>query len=215
MQVACDHCGKELRLPPEKVPDGAFTLKCPACGEKFHVDPSAEPAAAPGQAFAKPDDASTGSFEPLRRLLPKEQELLDRLVPVAFLVEEPGGVGEQVAEALKLLGMREIVRFGTVAEAVEALGETEASLLLIEMSKAPPPPCPPLEPLRQLGPQVRRRTFVALAAKNVRSLDGQVAFYLEVSCTLSLQDLPSLPQNLRRALLHQLRLYRHWDATEA
>jgi hypothetical protein len=82
---------------------------------------------------------------------------------------------------------------------------------LIWMDKAAPPPCKPLEPLHKLPMDVRRRTFIVLMADNVRSLDGQVAFYLQVNCLVNSQEIPRLPSLLRRALLHHLRLYRAWD----
>ena len=37
-----------------------------------------------------------------------------------------------------------------------------------------------------------------------------VAFLLQVNCLINASDLEQLPVLLRRALLHHLRLYRHW-----
>ena len=58
---------------------------------------------------------------------------------------------------------------------------------------------------------VRRRIFVALTASNVATLDGMVAFMLQVNCLIKSSDLPRLPYYLRRAVLHHLRLYQHWE----
>ena len=98
----------------------------------------------------------------------------------------------------------------TLDDAVDNLMETEAGILLIRMGKASPPPCEPLQPLERLSYDVRRRTFVVMMADNVRSLDGQLAFYLQVNCLIATQDCTRLAALVRRALLHHLRLYRYW-----
>ena len=106
--------------------------------------------------------------------------------------------------------MREVLELDDLEEAVETLVETDAGIVVVVMDKAPPPPCEPLWPLEALPFSVRRRTFVALVAGNVPTLDGMVAFLLQVNCLINTSDLGQLPVLLRRAHLHHLRLYRHW-----
>lgn len=235
LQVVCEHCGKQIKLPAEKVPDRPFALACPQCKAKIRIDPTAraEPAAAepiseifpiptptPGLAFSNPSAAraahppaqtASDGFEPLRPLTEEEATLFHHLAPTAFLVTEGGETSDRLEAALRCVGMREIERYPDVGAAVETLADAEVGILLVEMDKAPAPPCPPLDPLRQLSPAQRRATFVALAAQNVRSLDGQVAFYLQVNCVLATGEMPRLPNLLRRAVLYHLRLYRAWD----
>lgn len=237
LQVVCEQCGKQIKVPAERVPDRPFAIACPQCKAKIRVDPGAHaemvaseppselvaaPAPMPGLAFTNPAAARTApvpiadpndGFEALRALTQEETELLERLPPTAFLVSEGGETSKRLEAALRFVGMREVERFADVGAAVEALGDAEVGILLVEMDKAPAPPCPPLDPLRQLSPAQRRATFVALAAQNVRSLDGQVAFYLLVNCVLATGEMPRLPNLLRRALLYHLRLYRAWDAS--
>lgn len=207
MRVDCEHCGKALQVPDDKVPDGAFTLTCPGCREKIRVDP------APETATSAHDVEHDGE---LRSLRGHEVELLDSLSPVAFVAHLEGGEGgdhSALNAQLKTLGMKEIRHFGDLAQACERAEEAEAGILLVRMTKAPAPPCEPLEPIYKLPFKARRRTFVALVADNVRTLDGQVAFYLQVNCLVHGSELPRLAVPLRRALLHDLRLYRHWWTT--
>jgi hypothetical protein len=156
----------------------------------------------------------TGSLTRITPLPPVEQKLLDRLTPVAFVVAVEGGPMAELTDQLRLLGIDEVRHFTDLQEACEEALETDVGVLLVRLEKAPPPPCEPLAPIRKLPAETRRRMFTALVAENVRSLDGQVAFYLQVNCVLGSQELESLPVKLRRAILHHLKLYRYWSAED-
>ncbi len=66
-------------------------------------------------------------------------------------------------------------------------------MLLVRVDKAAPPPFEALRPIYRLPAEIRRRVFVALLADNVRSLDGQAAFYLQLNCVLSSQEMEKFP----------------------
>lgn len=257
MRIVCSLCGAAHQVPDEKVPDRAFTMTCPACRGRFHVDPAAlgtgpepawdagddtvatlepPPARKSGPAAPAPVPApappptpdpllgaaparqrsphDTGSLTRITPLPPAEQKLLDRLTPVAFVVALEGGPMPELTDQLRLVGIDEVRHFTDLQEACEEALETDVGVLLIRLDKAPPPPCEPLAPIRKLPAETRRRMFTALIAENVRSLDGQVAFYLQVNCVLGSQELDSLPVKLRRAILHHLKIYRYWSAED-
>lgn len=232
MRVDCEHCGKALQVPDDKVPEGAFTLTCPGCRETIRVDPKQSPAPGPARAEASAREPVQRPTQPapqtppgehdvehdgeMRSLRGHEVELLESLSPVAFAVHldgDGGGNHSTLNAQLKTLGMKEIRHFADLGEACERAEEAEAGILLVRMQKAPAPPCEPLEPIYQMPFKARRRTFVALVADNVRTLDGQVAFYLQMNCLIHAGELPRLAVPLRRALLHDLKLYRHWWTT--
>lgn len=251
MRIDCEHCGKAMQVPDEKVPDRAFTLTCPGCQNKITVDPHAAqapataaptpppaaPAPAPTQSPQAPapappgpsddfhaeaptdsslDSTGTHSVGGLRALRSNEVELLEQLTPIALVVDLDVAPDAAVDAQLKLAGMKEISHVSSLAEAVDRAEELEAGMLVIRMAKAPAPPCEPLEPLYRMPSRARRRTFVVLMADNVRNLDGQVAFYLQVNCLLNSQETAGLSVPLRRALLFHLKHYRHWwDTQEA
>ena len=136
---------------------------------------------------------------------------MEGLPPIAYVANLELAPDVEVTRNLQKIGMEEVKNFTDLAEACEHLQENEAGILLVRMTKASAPPCEPLEPIYKLPFDVRRRTFVALMAENVKPLDGQVAFYLQVNCLLNSQEMGAMAIKLRRALLHDLRLYRFWD----
>jgi len=226
MLITCTHCSRQLTLADDKIPAGPFALTCPLCKNRFSVDPTSGPAEPspgpqppapeppPEPSAPQPPPASAEEFDPLPALHPTDQRLLDSLYPAAVIANLTAGPTHPLEAALRFLGMREIQHFQNLADAVEMIAESEIAILLIRVERAPAPPCPPLEALYRTPLDVRRRTFVVLVADNVRTLDGQVAFFLQVNCLISSQDLAGLPRHLRRAMLFHLRLYRHWGAED-
>lgn len=239
MLVLCDNCGKGITVPDEKVPPGRrFAFNCPACQHKIKVEPDDEAPITPSPAdtessFSDLDDSSevappapattvpmtaapmasgpapTGAtvLPPLRA---QEQQLFTLLSPTALVIDHGVPPDPALAGELHALGFDDPRNAESVEKAVEVASETEVGLLMLRVQKASAPPFEPLAPLGLLSPATRRRTFVALVADNVQSLDGQVAFLLQVNCLLSNRDRPKHPAMLRRALLHHLKLYQHW-----
>jgi len=63
MDVSCDKCQANFKIPDEKVPQGkAFAIKCPKCKEKITVSPQAEEPPAEAAPPAS-DQASVPTFD--------------------------------------------------------------------------------------------------------------------------------------------------------
>ncbi len=208
MQITCQNCTQELSLADDKVPAGSFAVTCPSCKKRIEVNASP---AAPAAAEAPAEEVR---FEPVPAVREHDKELVDSLYPVAGVVNLAGRPAQPLEAGLALLGINEVHHFDDMEAAAEAMLESDFSILLVILDKATAPPCEPLEALYSLPMAVRRDVFVALLADNVRSLDGQTAFYLQVNCLISLQELPKFPTYLRQALLYHLRHYRHWGVRE-
>ena len=248
MRIVCEHCAKPLNLPDDKIPDRPFTMTCPACKGRLHIDPSRledpgdetravhpePPASQPAPSFAPPPAAAaatepvwspsgshrqrsphdTGSLTRITPLSPADQQLLDHSPPIALVVSLGLPPAPELTELLQLIGMEEVRHLTDLGAACDEALESEVGILLVRVDKAAAPPFEALAPIYKLPAEIRRKVFVALLAENVRSLDGQAAFYLRVNCVLSSQEMESFPLKLRRALLHHLRLYRFWNAEE-
>ncbi len=213
MRVTCQHCSKVLQIPDEKAPPVPFQLTCPGCKQAFVVageSPGAVPAPADSAAASAAAPAAAPDGGEMPALRPAERELLSSMVPEAYVVDLGQSPLRSLKPDLESLGMQEVRSFGSLEEAIEMLSDTGAGILIIRIDKASAPPCAPLEPLEKLSFAERRRTFVVLVAENVKSLDGQVAFYLQVNCLIQTRDLDRFDMMVRRALLYHLRLYRHW-----
>lgn len=243
MRVVCEHCGKPLNLPDDRIPDRPFTVACPACKGKLHIDPAAYedpgdatravvpeaapnwPAAAPATPAAAAEPVfgtssrsrsphDTGSLTRITPLTPADQALLEHFPPVALVASIGLPPAPELTDLLRAIGMEEVRHYTDLQEACQEALEADVGILLLRVDKAAPPPFEALTPVYKIPAEIRRRVFIALLAENVRSLDGQAAFYLQVNCVLSSQEMDSFPIKLRRALLHHLRLYRYWTGEE-
>jgi hypothetical protein len=201
--------------PPEPAPAAPTAVAAPVADTDAGVaggadsDPMGEQSTR--RQVGEHDVEHDGQLAPLRG---HEMVLMETLSPVAFVVNVGVPPDAAVSSQLQAIGMKEIRHFHDLAEACEQVDDSEAGVVLLRMDKAPAPPCEPLEPLYKMPFRTRRRTFVALMAENVRTLDGQVAFYLQVNCLIQSDDLPRLAVPLRRALLFHLRHYRYWWETQ-
>ena len=221
MRITCDSCGRALELPDAKVPNRRFSVACPSCQHKIAVDPTATapgPGApgpiAPGPPAPGPPPQPAADAGELRPLRGPDRELLESRPMAAVIAHQDVAVDPRLETELQRLDFREIHHCSSLDEACAVVRENDVSLLLVHLHKASAPPCEPLEPIYRLDFEQRRSVFVALLADNVKTLDGQVAFYLQVNCLIATADVPNLAPHLRRALLHDLRLYRHWRQEE-
>lgn len=232
MLVVCEHCARPLNLPDDKIPDRAFSMTCPYCKGRLQIDPAAappppapaEPAPAepaPPEPLWNPSGAprprsphDTGSFSRLAPLSGTDQALFDLFPPVALVASLELPPAPELTALLQAIGMEEVRHFRDLQEACDESLESGVGILLVRVDKAAPPPFEALRPIYRLPADVRRRLVVALLAENVRSLDGQAAFYLQVNCVLNSQEMETFPSKLRRAVLHHLRHYRYWGVEE-
>lgn len=221
MQITCSHCQRELNLPDEKVPAQAFALTCPGCQNRIQVDPtepaaefSAVPAAldapVPAALDAAPGTGGEVQFEPLLAMRDPDKDLLDGIYPVAAVVALGAAAAPPFEAGLRHLGMKDVYHFSDLSTATQELLEHNFSILVILIDRATAPPFEPLKPLYELPLSIRRDTFVVLVADNVRSLDGQTAFYLQLNCLVATQEIALFPQHVQRALLFHLRHYQYW-----
>ncbi len=208
MRVDCTHCGKVINIPPQKVPDRAFAFACPACQGRITVEPAS--GSGGDAASADPPSGDDATILPVPSLKSHERQLMSSLAPLAYVVELGCSTDPALDADLEALGMQEILRFGDLESAVQSLLETEVGILVIAVPKAAAPPFEPLQPLATIPSRMRRRTFVVLTAGNVTSLDGQVAFFLQVNCLINSNEIGRRRSHLQRALLHHLKLYQHW-----
>lgn len=231
--LTCPSCKKKFQVDPNEPPpaaeepddgvDMSFAgLGDDDDGESSRVTPppdlggdlgSTTPPPATQETTTATGATPTGGFRPLRALQPAEKQLLDRLSPLGAIVNLTDDGDAVVEKALDLVGMHEVHHYDSVEAVADAMTELDMGIVVLKVEKASAPPFEALQPIHWLPMQLRRRTVVALMADNIRSHDGQVAFFLQVNCTISSKDQAKLPDLLRRAVLHHLQLYRFWEQT--
>ena len=214
---------EELRPPVSKDPDSVEITLGRAEADQGHPQPTPEPESPGGQfgddtlpagvavAPTTPSASAPDSGNLLGSLRPIDRQLLSGVAPAAYVVHLEVEPTRHFDNTLRQLGLSDVQHFQSLEEATTALEDSEAGILMIRMHRCPAPPCEPLAPLHALSFAARRRTFVVLEAENVKTLNGQVAFFLQVNCLINRQDSNRLGELVLRALLFRLRLYQHWD----
>jgi hypothetical protein len=94
-----------------------------------------------------------------------------------------------------------------LAAITELPSEELPPLLVVVAGKVGKPPFDLLEPVVNLAPAARRRTFVVLVAENLNTVDGSQAFFYQVNLVLSAKDLDNTASILYAALQEHRRLF--------
>ena len=198
-----------------------MSFRCPGCQNKILVDKrkllagadsasASAPVAAPAAAASTPNasaDRSSGPLvvtpeSPLEMALPPGET-----IPPGFLVAEDAEAGAQLRRALEPYDCT-LEPFADAAAARERALQEPPPLLVYVADAVSKPPYAPLEPLVNLPPRERRRTFAVLVASNVKTLDGNLAFLYQVNLLLNRQHVAQAPGILYAALRSHQRLYK-------
>lgn len=232
----CPNCKNKIKVDPTQQ-SGAIPTVAPTPAEVPQPEPVPEAPAGNEMSFGSMDDGSSAVVPPpdmatpsaapvapaaaapsvtpasgdgLPALRPHEETLMAGMSPLALILEIGVPNDPTLSTDLAKVGFQEFRTVESVDEVMTTIDEAEAGLLLIRVQKASAPPFEPITPLERLAAEVRRNLFVVLMADNVTSLDGQVAFLLQVNCLIANKDRARLPALLRRAILNDLKLYQHY-----
>lgn len=188
-----------------------MTVSCPGCREKILIEKAqllkeaaAEVPSPLADSPAEPEAALSGATHATDPRLPPNFSMPSECrLPPGILV----GEGPKAARF-----ERELVVYGshfTHANDLTSipLMEEVPPLLAVLVDSAAAAPLPMLEPLAQLPPAQRRRTYVVLVADNLKSLDGQQAFRYEVDLTVAAEDLDVAAQLVFLGLSHHEKIY--------
>jgi DNA-directed RNA polymerase subunit RPC12/RpoP len=208
METTCSHCGKRLKLPDERLPQGQrLSVTCPGCGKKIIIDTRTPPRSAPEQTqeyldrfdeFEASDygeDTSLGFYEEGTKL--------------ALVLDSDPGRREIVRDAAESLGYRYVEADGTR----DAIGKMrfhvfDLVLLAEGFDGQPLAHSPIINSLNHAPMSVRRRIFLSLLGDQFTSMDKMMAFAMSANVVIGTSDMDKLAKVLQKAISENHRFYK-------
>lgn len=218
MQANCPKCAQRIVIDDARVPDRAFSVKCPKCqtAVKFagKAAASAAPAAAapaPAAAAAEAPPAAPLGDEALRAEMMaqvrREMALGEARPDAGRAVVSLGDRG--LAGTLTLALTRQGYQVDTVEGAEEASRLIEQGVYdLVATTRAAVAGKESLyQRLSRLSPDSRRRVFVLLVGDDFKTGDGTQAFAAMADLVLNGRDSAGADTVLRNTMAERTRLY--------
>ena len=193
MKVQCENCKTTLSLADDKIEPGAeFAFTCPKCKHKNVV---MAPAAGGAPEFDD-DDAGLGEF------------FEEGAKPVLICFDD-GPLQDKLASMSKKLNFSPVIP-KSPRDALSRLRLTQFNMILLDSTYAGMS----LEKnsvlafLHEMDMTVRRRIYVVLFGKELRTMDHMAAFALSVNAVLGLEDEEQFGAVLKRGLSEYERFYK-------
>ena len=197
IRIVCTSCQKPLSLDESKLPMKEVAFPCPVCRTKLSIDRSKlTPEGAAADAASDPSHAEHDAHDE------------HGVGAKALLVGEDSPA---LRQALKLVGFVPVY-FPAAQAARDYFAQEFPHCIVVHPAQMTPPPLQELQPIIALAPADRRKTFIALVADNLRTLDGNAAFLYGVNLIVASRDLPQFPQIFRDATAYHDRMYGAFDS---
>lgn len=203
MKVECDQCKAKLSLPEEKLEPGSeFSFVCPKCKNKNTVRiPSKDKTSSPGATLVpfEDEDDEQGMMS----------EFFEEGAKPAMICFDEGPLQKKLEEIVAELGYVPILP-GNARDALNRLRVTQYNLVLLDegFNRQTLENNAILRLLQHMDMTTRRRMYVALFGKNLRTLDHMSAFALSVNAVIDLADEELFPKVLYRGLSEYERFYK-------
>ncbi|ACL04989.1 MJ0042 family finger-like protein [Desulfatibacillum aliphaticivorans] len=219
MNITCQHCQGQFRIPDEKVPKGqSFSLGCPKCKKKITVNAeqsgSAAPAAPPKGAQAPPQKGKTSKLmdEISSRGYDADDKPFDFLeegARTALLCELDPVYKAKIKDALNSLGYL-VTEPGAAREALKQMRFHVFDIIVLnEMFDTDEPENNHvLKFLSRMVISTRRKIFVALVSNNHRTMDNMAAFAKSVNITVNPSGIDDIDKILTRAIAENTLFYK-------
>ena len=228
MQASCPNCANKIVIDDARVPDRAFSVKCPKCQTSVRFPgkgaaaaappPMAPPVPAPEAMRAEPARAeqgdSAGSAEAMRAemLAQVRRELLASDAPrnsaAGRAVVTLADRGQAGAAALPLT--RQGYQVDTIDSPEEGSRLIEQGVYdLVITSRAPGPAGKEslYQRLARLSPDARRRVFLVLVGDDFKTGDGTQAWITMADLVVNGRDLATMDSVLAKTVEERNRLY--------
>ncbi len=214
MDVSCEKCQANFKIPDEKVPQGkAFSIKCPKCKEKITVSPQAKkapaaeaaPASVPTFDEALTDEAPTEGYDPSDRPF----DFLEEGVETALICEGDPIYRGKIKTALESLGYQ-VTYPGNSREALKQMRFHDFDMIVVNEKFDTPDPDHNnvLRYLAMLTMGVRRNIFVALISDRYRTSDNMAAFHKSVNLVIGVSHIDNIEKVLKHGITENDIFYR-------
>ena len=220
MQSACPSCNNKIVIDDARVPDRAFSVKCPKCQNTVKFPgkgQAAAPAVAAPAAPATDSGASMGSGN-FNADEMRSQMMAQLRREISLGGGEAAHSGERALVALpdRSLAGNVALMLTRLGYGVDTLDDMEEAAKLLEQGAfqvvvtAPVAGAGGKESLYQkslrINPEARRRFFMILIADNLKTADGTQAFVLQGDLAVSSRDAASADTHFRNTLAEKNRI---------
>lgn len=215
MEVICQSCEKKLKIPDEKIPEErVFSLRCPACKGKIHVNLNpAQPrekekafSAAEWQQDGKPADGAASGLSPFSDeagydAAEKPFDFLEEEGFTAMVCENDPESVQRIREVLDIMEYSITVPEST-RDALRKMKYHVYDLILVNetFDGSSPNANGILIYLERLNMSIRRNIFVGLITKHYNTRDNMAAFLKSVNITINEKDVTHIDRILKSAI---------------
>ena len=221
MQANCPKCTQKIVIDDARVPDRAFSVKCPKCQTSVRFPGkgagAAAPAAAPGPPApeaARAADADPGATDEVIRAemmaqVRREMSVGDAVRPIAGRALVSLTDRAQAVAIAAPLG-RQGYLVDTVdnpEDASRLIEQGVYDLLVANRATATPGKESLYQRMSRLSPDSRRRVFLVLVGDDVKTGDGTQAWIALADLVLNSRDLGSADAILTKSVEERTRLY--------
>jgi predicted Zn finger-like uncharacterized protein len=204
MQAQCPTCSQRIVVEDSRVPDRPFSVRCPKCQSAVKL-PGRSGLPTPTPSAAVPEELRPEVVAQLRREIGRSDAEGKARVLVAL---SDAGLEESMRQAL--------TRLGYIVETLQELDDggrlLEQGLYEVVVTARDVALPGKNEMLSQrvgrLGPEFRRRVFLALVGEEFRTGDGTQAFTVMADLVIHPRDAASVERVLLTTLAERARLYR-------
>jgi len=220
MQAACPSCSNKIVIDDARVPERAFSVKCPKCQNTVKFPGKGQGAAAvaapPPPPPPEPEPASNAAFNSEEM---RAQMMAQLRREMALGGGEAAHSGERALVALPDRGQAGniTVMLTRLGYAVDTLDDIEEGARLLDQGvfqvvvTAPVAGTGGKESLYQkalrINPEARRRLFMILVADNLKTGDGTQAWVLQADLVVSSRDAATSDAAFRNTLSERNRIY--------
>jgi CheY-like chemotaxis protein len=218
MDIQCQHCGKGLKIPDEKIPKGKpLSVTCPACKQKISVTPSDSAANGNKPPHAVP--SQEGNKEPEKNKAPAESEahassgseesrpsenpfdFLEEGAKTAIICETNGDLRAQIKEVLQKLNYH-ILETQNPRDALKQLRYQVFDVIVINelFGTRDPEMNHVLKFLSQLFMVTRRRMFICLLTERFRTNDNMQSYNKSVNMVFNVRDMDGFGRMIELAI---------------
>jgi predicted Zn finger-like uncharacterized protein len=214
VQASCPQCSQKIVIDDAKVPDRAFSVKCPKCQNvvKFPGRSAAPPAAAAPSAAVGADDDWT-------QPAPSESQSLPSIPASGKTL----GQGQKAVVALadRQLAAAVSTTLGQLAYAVDILDNPDEGARLIEQGVyslavtaqggATAGKETLLQRIQRLSPEARRRVFLTLLGEEYKTGDGVQAWSVTADLVVNPRDASGFAGVLANTVAERARVYQAFN----
>lgn len=219
MDISCQHCGNQIKIPDEKVPKGkAFSLGCPKCKKKIAVpasQPQAKPQAQPQPPAEKKktglvDEVASSKYDADDRPF----EYLEEGEKTALLCELDPAYRAKISAALKSMEYR-VTEPQSARDALKQMRFHQFDMIVLNdrFDTDDPENNHVLKFISRMSISTRRSIFVALMTEGFRSMDNMAAFAKSVNVVINPKNIDDVQKILARAVSDNTAFYRvYWES---